>query len=44
MTVVDIATSTIENLIFGSGTVLDTARLRYQLGKRLNVTKQNVHA
>jgi L-lactate dehydrogenase len=32
-----------ENLIFGSGTVLDTARLRYQLGKRLNVAKQDVH-
>ena len=32
-----------ENLIFGSGTVLDTARLKYQLGKRLNVDKQDVH-
>ena len=32
-----------ENLIFGSGTVLDTARLKYQLGKRLNVGKQDVH-
>lgn len=32
-----------ENLIFGSGTVLDTARLRYQLGKQLKVNKQNVH-
>ena len=32
-----------ENLIFGSGTVLDTARLKYQLGKRLNVDKQEVH-
>ncbi|MEH1856818.1 MAG: L-lactate dehydrogenase [Nostoc sp.] len=32
-----------ENLIFGSGTVLDTARLRYQLGNRLNVAKQDVH-
>ncbi|MEH1847048.1 MAG: NAD(P)-binding domain-containing protein [Nostoc sp.] len=32
-----------ENLIFGSGTVLDTARLRYQLGKRLNVSKLDVH-
>ena len=39
------ATSTrAENLIFGSGTVLDTARLRYQLGKRLNVAKQDIHA
>ncbi|MEJ6484748.1 L-lactate dehydrogenase [Nostoc punctiforme UO1] len=33
-----------ENLIFGSGTVLDTARLRYQLGKQLNVAKQDIHA
>ena len=32
-----------ENLIFGSGTVLDTARLRYQLGKLLNVDKQDIH-
>lgn len=32
-----------QNLILGSGTVLDTARLRYQLGKRLNVDKQDVH-
>ena len=32
-----------ENKIFGSGTVLDTARLRYQLGKLLNVDKQDVH-
>lgn len=32
-----------ENLIFGSGTVLDTARLKYQLGKLLNVDKQDVH-
>lgn len=32
-----------QNLIFGSGTVLDTARLRYQLGKVLNVDKQDVH-
>jgi len=32
-----------ENLILGSGTVLDTARLRYQLGKQLNVNKQDVH-
>nr|MDZ8008292.1 L-lactate dehydrogenase [Nostoc sp. DedSLP05]MDZ8103342.1 L-lactate dehydrogenase [Nostoc sp. DedSLP01] len=39
------ATSTrAENLIFGSGTVLDTARLRYQLGKQLNVAKQDIHA
>jgi L-lactate dehydrogenase len=35
--------SRVENLILGSGTVLDTARLKYQLGKRLNVDKQEVH-
>ncbi|MCC5669579.1 hypothetical protein LC653_38610 [Nostoc sp. CHAB 5784] len=29
--------------MFGSRTVLDTARLRYQLGKRLNVALQDVH-
>ena len=45
LTRIAIATSTrAENLIFGSGTVLDTGRLRYQLGKRLNVAKQDVHA
>jgi len=32
-----------ENLILGSGTVLDTARLKYQLGKQLNVGKQDVY-
>lgn len=32
-----------QHLIFGSGTVLDTARLQYQLGKVLNVDKDNVH-
>jgi L-lactate dehydrogenase len=31
-----------ENLIFGSGTVLDTARLQYQLSKVLNVDKYDV--
>ena len=31
------------HLIFGSGTVLDTARLQYQLGKVLNVDKDDVH-
>ncbi len=31
------------HLIFGSGTVLDTARLQYQLGKLLNVDKYDVH-
>jgi len=29
--------------VFGSGTVLDTSRLRYQLGKELMVNKKNVH-
>ncbi|MEH1932007.1 malate dehydrogenase [Nostoc sp.] len=44
LTRIAIANSTrAENLIFGSGTVLDTARLRYQLGKRLNVALQDVH-
>ncbi|MBW4425267.1 MAG: L-lactate dehydrogenase [Nostoc desertorum CM1-VF14] len=44
LTRIAIASSTrAENLIFGSGTVLDTARLRYQLGKLLNVAKQDVH-
>ncbi|MEH2262262.1 L-lactate dehydrogenase [Nostoc sp.] len=43
LTRIAIANSTrAENLIFGSGTVLDTARLRYQLGKQLNVNKQDV--
>jgi len=32
-----------QHLIFGSGTVLDTARLQYQLGKVLNVDKDDVH-
>ncbi len=36
-------TSRPQNLIFGSGTVLDTARLKYQLGKQLNVDKQDVY-
>jgi L-lactate dehydrogenase len=44
LTRIAIATSTRpENLIFGSGTVLDTVRLKYQLGKRLKVDKQNIH-
>ncbi|MEH2204331.1 MAG: L-lactate dehydrogenase [Nostoc sp.] len=44
LTRIAIASSTRpEKLIFGSGTVLDTARLRYQLGKRLNVSKKDVH-
>lgn len=44
LTRIAIATSSRpENLILGSGTVLDTARMRYQLGKQLNVDKQDVH-
>ena len=30
--------------VIGSGTVLDTARLRYALGKRLNLDPANIHA
>ena len=30
--------------VFGSGTVLDTARLKHQLGKHLKVDNRNVHA
>lgn len=30
--------------VFGSGTVLDTARLKHQLGKYLEVDSRNVHA
>lgn len=33
-----------KNKIIGSGTVLDTARLRYMLGEYLNVYSKNVHA
>ena len=33
-----------ENRVFGSGTVLDTARLKYELGKLLNVDSRSVHA
>lgn len=33
-----------ENRVFGSGTVLDTARLRYLLGSKLNVDSRSVHA
>ena len=32
------------NRILGSGTVLDTARLKYELGKHLNVDPRSVHA
>jgi L-lactate dehydrogenase len=31
------------NLIIGSGTVLDTARVRHQLGKLINVSKQDAN-
>jgi L-lactate dehydrogenase len=44
LTRIAIETSTrSENLIFGSGTVLDTVRLQYQLGKMLDVDKHDVH-
>ena len=33
-----------ENRVFGSGTVLDTARLKYLLGEHLDVDSRNVHA
>ena len=33
-----------ENMIFGSGTVLDTARLKYETGKHLNIDSRSVHA
>ncbi|HVP16659.1 MAG TPA: L-lactate dehydrogenase [candidate division Zixibacteria bacterium] len=32
------------NRVIGSGTILDTARLRYLLGERLQVDPRNVHA
>ena len=32
------------NQVFGSGTVLDTARLRYLIGERLKISNKNVHA
>jgi L-lactate dehydrogenase len=32
------------NRVIGSGTILDTARLRYLLGERLQVDSRNVHA
>lgn len=31
------------SMIFGSGTLLDTSRLRYQVGKELNVNRKNIH-
>ncbi|WP_408613114.1 L-lactate dehydrogenase [Limibacter armeniacum] len=33
-----------QHRVIGSGTTLDTARLRYMLGDRLNVNPKNVHA
>ncbi len=33
-----------ENRVFGSGTVLDTARLKYLLGQHLNVDGRSVHS
>ena len=33
-----------ENRVFGSGTVLDTARLKYLLGEHLEVDSRSVHA
>lgn len=32
------------NRVFGSGTVLDTARLKYLISKHLNIDTRNVHA
>lgn len=33
-----------ENRVLGSGTVLDTARLKFELGNQLNVDSRSVHA
>lgn len=33
-----------ENRVFGSGTVLDTARLKYEIGKHLDIDSRSVHA
>ncbi|MCF7926737.1 MAG: L-lactate dehydrogenase [Candidatus Izimaplasma sp.] len=30
--------------VIGSGTILDTARLRYEVGKQINIDSRNVHA
>ena len=32
------------NKVIGSGTALDTSRLRYQIGKYLDVSNKNIHA
>lgn len=33
-----------DSRLFGSGTVLDTIRLREELGSRLNINRKNIHA
>lgn len=33
-----------QNKVIGSGTTLDTARLRYEVAKKINVSPKNVHA
>ena len=33
-----------KNRVIGSGTTLDTARLRYMIGEKLNINPKNVHA
>ena len=33
-----------KNKVIGSGTMLDTSRLRYLIGKRLDISPKNVHA
>ncbi len=33
-----------KNKVIGSGTVLDTARLRYLIGEKLDVSSKNIHA
>ena len=32
------------NRVFGSGTTLDTARLKYEIGKQLNTSAKDIHA
>ena len=34
----------VENRVIGSGTVLDTARLKYAIGQHLNIDSRSVHA
>lgn len=33
-----------ENMVLGSGYVLDSSRLRYQLGKRLLIDSRNINS